>query len=164
MKFFAKLLITALVLAVLLPFTVLKGKDGRPLMSLDSLKMPDIAAPKLPDSAKLPELETEPGREDIVYQWRDEEGMLHFTTEPPPAGTEYVVKGYDPQANLIQSVELEPEPVENVSPTGMDTGQISLDIGNPYSPANVKKLVDDAKQIQKILNDRYEQQEAAFGQ
>ena len=109
-------------------------------------------------------METNSNGKDIVYQWRDENGMLHFATEPPPAGTEYTVKGYDPQANLIQSVKPEPEPVEDTSPTGLDTGQVSLDIGNPYSPENVKKLVDDARQIQKILNDRYEQQEAIMGQ
>ena len=131
MKLFAKLLIAALVLAVLLPFTILKGKDGRPLMSFDSLKAPEISVPELPDSVKLPELETNSKNKDIVYQWRDEKGMLHFTSEPPPVGTKYTVKGYDPKANLIQSVKPEPEPVEHTSPTGLATGQISLDVGNP---------------------------------
>ncbi len=164
MKLFAKLLIAALVLAVLLPFTLLKGKDGRPLMSFDSLKAPDISVPELPDSVKMPELESQPGGKDIVYQWRDENGMLHFTSDPPPAGMKYTVKGYDPNANLIQSIEPEPEVVADTSSAGPDQNQISLDVGNPYSPENVKKLVDDAKQIQKILNDRYKQQEAIMGQ
>ena len=72
MKFFLKLLIVALVLAVLLPFTFLKDDSGRPLMSLDKLKAPDIALPTTPD-VKLPNLGNDDGRQDIVYQWRDAE-------------------------------------------------------------------------------------------
>jgi len=162
MKFFVKLLITALVLAVLLPFTVLKGKDGRPLMSFDQLKVPDLAMPEVPDSLNLPENGQGGNREDIIYQWRDAKGKLHFTSAPPAEGIEYTAKGYDPNANLIQSIEVKHEETET---TAVEPAiNKPSDIGNPYSPKNIQKLIDDAKNVQSLMNERMKQQEALLGQ
>ena len=162
MNLFVKFLIAALVIAVLLPFTILKGKDGRPLMSFDQLKAPDIALPKVPDSANLPSVGDGSSRKDIVYLWRDEKGSLHFSSTPPPAGVEYTSKGYDPNTNLIQSVKIkekEPEPVEVVE----QQVKKPSDIGSPYSPEKVEKLFDDAQKVQQVLEERLKQQEAMIG-
>lgn len=162
MKFFAKLLIAALVLAVLLPFTIIKGKDGRPLMSLSKLKAPDLDIPNLPGGMKIPDVSPAIKNKDVVYKWRNERGELHFTSSPPPAGIEYTVKGYDPKTNLIQSVNIEtkdPEP-EVADPQDKSPS----DIGNPYSPEKIKKLFDDAENIQKLLDDRMKKHEAMIGQ
>lgn len=157
MKLFIKLLIAALVLAVFLPFTILKNKDGRPLMSLDKLKAPDLSMPKLPDV----DATTGSKRKDIIYQWRDAQGELHFASSPPAEGIQYTAKGYDPNANLIQSIEVKHEEPENtVSESPI---RKPADIGNPYSPENVEKLINDAQNVQKLLNDRMKQQEALLG-
>lgn len=157
MKLFTKLLITAMVLAILIPFTFLKGKDGKPLMSLDKLKAPELAMPKLPGGEGL----TSTKRKDIIYQWRDAKGELHFTSSPPPEGIEYTAKGYDPNANLIQSIEVKQEEPEKTA--SVPQIQKPADIGNPYSPKNVEKLINDAQNVQKVLNDRMKQQEALMG-
>jgi hypothetical protein len=159
MKLFIKFLIAALVLAVLLPFTVLKGKDGRPLMSFSNLKAPDLALPKIPDSDDLSSLSKAGKRTDVIYQWRDANGDLHFTSERPPEGVEYTAKGYDPDTNLIQSVEVKHEEPEAVA---VQQPAISTpsDIGNPYSPEKIEKLFKDAQNVQKLMNDRYQQQES----
>ncbi len=158
MKFFIKLMITALVLAVLLPFTILKGKDGRPLMSLNDLNSPDLAMPEVSDALNLPVDSKIGKREDIIYQWRDANGELHFTSAPPPEGIEYTAKGYDPNVNLIQSVEVKYEE----PPSMQAEPQIKKpsDIGNPYSPDNIQKLIDDAHNVQKLMNERMKQQES----
>jgi hypothetical protein len=161
MKFFVKLLFVALVLAVLLPFTIIKGKDGRPLMSIDKLKTPDLSMPAVPGSINLPGTGSAK-RTDVIYQWRDAKGELHFTSEPPAKGIEYTAKGYDPNANLIQSIEVKHEEVEEVALTPQITKP--ADIGNPYSPDKIQKLIDDANNVQKIMNDRMKQQEALMGQ
>ncbi len=157
MKFFVKLLIAAVVLAVLLPFTILKGKDGRPLMSLDQLKAPDLSMPNMPEASSVGK------REDIVYQWRDAKGELHFSSSPPPEGIEYTSKGYDPNTNLIQSIEVKHEEPETAVIAEPQIKNPS-DIGNPYSPDKIQKLMDDAHNVQKLLNDRMKQQEAMIGQ
>lgn len=172
MKLFVKLIFAALFLAVLLPFTILKGPDGKPLMSFGDLKMPDISLPKAPaikaDKKTPAGIDGIEGK-DIVYQWRDAEGNLNFTTEPPPQGVEYTAKGYDPRTNLIQSVKADPEPSEQASAGSSEQNSSKKvkgvsDIGNPYSPEKVEKLFNDAKNVQKLLDDRMKQQEALIGQ
>lgn len=165
MKLFVKLIFAALFIAILLPFTLLKGTDGRPLMSLSDLKIPSIGLPKVVKDAKLPKLPAGSSNQDIVYQWHDADGSLHFTSQPPPEGIEYTVKGYDPNTNLIQSVELEEEPDASDSEQNASAPvKGASDIGNPYSPEKVEKLFNDAKNVEKLLNDRMKQQEAMFGQ
>ena len=157
MRFFIKILITLVVLAILLPFTLLKGKDGRPLMSLDKLKAPDISVPSLPASGR------DGGNKDLIYRWTDSEGVIHFTNTPPPQGVEYTVKGYDPNTNLIQSVELPQDEEPSVrkpvqAATKKPPGSLQ-EIGNPYSVEKVEKLMEDAQNVQKLLEDRLKRQE-----
>lgn len=160
MKLFGKLLIAALVLAVLLPFTILKGKDGRPLMSFSNIKAPEIALPGIPDAVKNTDLNPVSSNKDIVYKWRDKNGELHFSSKPPPKGIEYTAKGYDPNTNLIQSVKIEEEEPEQPEPEQEQQIKKPSDIGNPYSPKNVEKLIEDAQNVQKLLNDRLKKQQA----
>ncbi len=168
MKLFVKLIFAALFIAVILPFTLLKGTDGRPLMSISDLKMPDFGLPKVVKDAKLPKLPVgDSSNQDIIYQWRGAEGSLHFTSQPPPEGIEYTVKGYDPRTNLIQSVKIEEDPKASdfdSEQKGKAPVKGASEIGNPYSPEKVEKLFNDAKNIEKLLNDRMKQQEAMIGQ
>ena len=126
-------------------------------MSLDKLKAPELSMPKLPGG----EISAGSGRTDIIYEWRNAEGELHFTSSPPPEGIEYTVKGYDPNVNLIQSIQVKHEEPEK-TPVEPQLKK-PADIGNPYSPQNVEKLINDAQNVQKVLNDRLKQQEAMIG-
>jgi hypothetical protein len=162
MKLFGKFLLAALVIAFLLPFTLLKGKDGRPLMSFDKISMPSLALPQLPDIGSTPKIQSQPANGQVIYQWRDEKGELNFTTTAPPKGIDFTEKAYDPNMNLIQSVRLKSEPDEEASEQPVK--KKAADIGNPYSPAKVEKLMEDAQNIEKLLNDRFKKQEAMLGQ
>jgi len=167
MKLFGKFLIAALVLAFLLPFTLLKGKDGRPLMSFDeirapSLSLPDISLPELQNRGAEQETGGAIAKKNVIYQWRDEKGELNFTTSAPPKGVDFSEKAYDPNMNLIQSVRLKSEPAEEISEPPAKIK--AADIGNPYSPQKVEKLMEDAQNIEKLLNDRFKKQEAMLGQ
>jgi hypothetical protein len=160
MKLFVKLMIAAVVLAVLMPFTFLKGKDGNPLMSLDRLKAPELSMPQLAGD----NISRGTGREDIIYQWRDADGEINFTSSPPPEGIQYTSKGYDPDTNLIQSISVKEEQSEILeTPAAATQIKKPADIGNPYSPQNVEKLINDAQGVQQVLNDRLKQQEALIG-
>ena len=158
MKFFVKLLIAAVVIAILLPFTILKGTDGRPLMSIDDLKFSELSLPEIPGAVKNSVPNS--GSVDIIYKWKDDKGELHFSSSPPPEGTEFTSKGYDPNTNLIQSVETQVEVLEQPDADGTSQIKKASDIGNPYSPAKVDKLIKDAQNIEKLLNDRLKKQEA----
>ena len=38
--------------------------------------------------------------EDTVYQWTDKDGNVHFSGQPPPAGTQAVEKSLEPMPNV----------------------------------------------------------------
>lgn len=163
MKLFAKLMIAALFIALLLPFTILKDDSGNTLMSLKNMKLPDFSMPDMPDMPGGKTLSPiGSGGEDLFYKWYDAQGNVQFTTEPPAQGIEYTIKGYDPDANVIQAVKIPAEPAPD---SGTDTPTKTKlkpgDVENPYDPESIKKLMDDARNIQNILNQRYQDQESA---
>ena len=164
MKLFMKLALAALVIAVLLPFTLLKNEQGGTLMSFSSFSLPEF---KMPDMPGMPEMPSSKqlvpsvdahGGQDIVYRWNDNNGNIHFTTEPPADGIKYIVKGYDPNANVIQAVKL-PEIEIPAQPIATDATASSEqnsqpDLENTYNKDDILKLFDDSKNIQQLLNQR----------
>ena len=164
MKLFAKFLIAALFIAMLLPFTILKGPDGNTLMSFSDIGLPDLSMPDLPSVPSGSKMSSalDGGGEIIFYQWYDADGNVQFTTEPPPQGIEYTVKGYDPDTNVIQAVELPAEESQPEEASGQ--AEKTDDIGNPYDPARIEKLFEDAKNVEKLLKQRFEEADAALNQ
>ena len=166
MKLFAKLMITLLVIAMLLPFTILKDREGRPLMSFSDLSLPDFSLPDMPKVPGTSDLTRSVGGgsgQDVFYQWYDADGNIQFTSEPPPSGIEYTTRGYDPDANVIQAVKPPPEEKEEPAPVA-ESKTPSGDIGNPYSHESIEKLFKDAQNIEKMLNERLKHQESYANQ
>ncbi len=168
MKLFGKLLIAALVIGILLPFTILKGKDGRTLMHISDLKVPGLELPDLPKISSLPT--TSSGKEvanssagTVIYQWKDSGGNIQFTSNPPSAGVEYTVKGYDPNTNVIQSVKLPEVGTRSAEQGRNEETTKNNGISKVYSPKSIEKLFDDANNVEKLLNDRLKKQTAAIG-
>ena len=158
-------MLALLVLAMLLPFTLLKDNSGKPLLSFSNLSLPDFS---LPDFAKVETLAPGGGQassnEVLFYRWYDADGNVHFTSDPPPAGIEYTVKGYDPDTNVIQAVQPEAETDTPNPVAGNDAEEETGKVGNPYSPESIEKLFEDAKNVEKLLNERFQQQEQALNQ
>lgn len=177
MKLFVKLMFALLFLAVMLPFTVLKGPDGDTLMSFSDIGIPDFSfdLPDLPELSSgsgtatlkagdsIPEGDTGLQGKDIFYRWHDSAGDVQFTTDPPPEGIPYTIKGYDPNANVIQSVKL-PEPEPETSKTPSKVLDEDGGIVNPYEQESIKKLIEDTKNVEKLLNQRFQEQDALMNQ
>ncbi len=163
MKLFVKLMLATLVLAILLPFTILKNDQGKPLMSLKGFSLPDL--PSFKTTTSLTPASVKAGGKDIFYKWYDSEGNVQFTTEPPADGIEYTVKGYDPNTNVIKAVEVPKEEVARQDPVvisdGSAEGQQEL---NPYDSESIQKLMVETKAIEKLLNQRFENQNSALNQ
>lgn len=108
MKLFYKLLTLIVVGAVAAPF-ILKDEAGRPLMSLDKLRMPDVSAPALPDiestfktaARKLPDIGLKETRDTVTaYKWQDADGTWHFSDKASArSGVEQVA--IDPDASVM---------------------------------------------------------------
>lgn len=173
MKLFAKLIIALLVLALLLPFTYLKDDNGDSLMSFSDFHMPDFSLPgfSLPDipgfsnSGNKASSDEDLAGKDLFYKWYDAEGNVQFTTELPPDGIEYTVKGFDPDTNVIQAVEIPANKAEadDSKPDQKKKGP-SESADNPYSPEKIKKLFEDTQNLEALLNQRAQDQDSAINQ
>jgi hypothetical protein len=162
MKLLVKLLIAVLVIGILLPFTLLKGNDGKPLISFTDLKLPDMSI--ISEDIQSSVDESLSG-EDIIYKWTDTGGNLQFSNSPPPVGATYTVLDYDPNLNVIQAVAVradEPEAALEIVPKKETIS--AEDIGSPYSVEKIEKLFEDANNTEKLLNQRLKNQEAIIGQ
>jgi hypothetical protein len=143
--------------------------------SLSEFKMPDM--PSMPSMPSMPDMPSSKqlvpsvdghGGQDIVYRWNDSKGNIHFTTEPPADGIKYTLKGYDPNANVIQAVKL-PEMEKLAQPIAADATDSSeqnspSDLESVYNKDNILKLFDDSKNIQQLLNQRAVYQNSAINQ
>jgi hypothetical protein len=177
MKLFTKMLIAVLIIAFLLPFTLLKGKDGNSMLSIRDLSSPSVSLPELsmPDflSLDLPGLperisssddESLTGK-DVIYKWTDANGNLQFSNNRPPEGIVYTHKGYDPNVNVIQAVETRATTPEAAAELESKKKVSSAkDISSPYSIERIEKLFEDANNIENLLNQRMENQAAEIGQ
>jgi hypothetical protein len=174
MKLFVKLMLAALVVGFLLPFTLLKDDEGKTLMSFSDFSLPDFKMPsiKMPDMLRSDKLLPTNGgssREDVFYRWNDAKGNVHFTTEPPPDGIKYTVKGYNPDTNLIQAVEIPvEEPVVESPPPGSgpasENKSSAQDPDSPYSKDNIQKLFDDTRNLEQMFNQRNKNLNSAANQ
>lgn len=118
---------------------------GKLPFSSDSL--PSFSSPSMPTFAE---------GKTTAYKWTDANGVVHYSSEPPPNPADAAEKmEVDPNVNLIQGIKEEPTiaGAETEAPQGPDFS------GNIYSPENVKKLVDDAKAVQEKMNERTKQLE-----
>jgi hypothetical protein len=174
MKLFAKLMLAGLVVAFLLPFTLLKDDQGKTLMSfsdfsLPDFKMPSIKMPEMMSSDKLLPTTGGGSREDVFYRWNDAKGNVHFTTEPPPDGIEYTMKGYNPDTNLIQAVAIpvEESVVESPPPgsePASENRSSAQDLDSPYNKDNIQKLFDDTRNLEQMFKERFNNQNSAVNQ
>ena len=172
MKLFVKLIVAMLFIAILLPFTILKGDDGDTLMSFSDLSLSTFSIPKfsMPDLPKftgskdpVPFNDDDLSGKDIFYKWYDSEGNIQFTSEPPPDGIEYTLKGFDPNANVIQAVKLSPSKTKTDESTPTEVKAPGPENGaNPYSGDSIKKLFEETKNIEKLLHQRLKDQNSAL--
>ncbi|MFL0811474.1 MAG: DUF4124 domain-containing protein [Agarilytica sp.] len=111
---------------------------------VENFKMPSFSASDL----KQDVTNMATGGKQTVYKWVDENGVTQYTAEPPPEQAAVSLE-LDPNANIIQGVEM-PED-ENAAPA---KPKVSMPDGNIYNPKSIKKLMDDAQNVQQLLNDR----------
>jgi len=161
-------------IGMLLPFTILKDDDGDTLMSFSDLSLPAFSIPKfsMPNLAAFfgnqeitPSSDDDLSGKDVFYQWYDSEGNIQFTSAPPPDGVEYTLKGFDPNANVIQAVKLSPgkEATDESTPAQVKSPGAEDGV-NPYSGDSIKKLFEDTRNIEKVLSQRLKDQESALNQ
>jgi hypothetical protein len=142
---FVRLLIILLIAAI--AAAILYGLNpygGKPSLSLP--KMPNVPSLGSDNDKNTPSVTT-------VYKWQDENGEWHFSNQPPPEGVARKVITYRSDANVIQAPKDSPQPAKPSSEPETSASPLL-----PFTdPGKVKKLIDDAKNIENLLQDRQEQ-------
>lgn len=209
LKLFIKLMIFVLILAVAGPF-IMRGPDGRPLLSLADIKLPDfsLALPKLGSTAEPPPAEA-PGsgqwiqwsdkasapfnpdvltreqlalldikaQDNIFYRWKDPKGVWQFSAVPNRNTLNHVVRT-DPNANVLQSLSTDDidrafgrTPASetgnsitqnNPAAGGKEAEPSLLPIPTTVPVAEIPKLLDQAKDVQRIMEQRMQKMDQAL--
>lgn len=165
MKLFLKLLVFIVVLACAGPF-LLKRSDGRPWMTTSDLKAPDLGVPEIsPITDQLEVLSEDTPAEKktqltTVYKWQDENGGWHFSNKEDPShpGEEVKIKN---NTNTVSMPAPEkhtgtPRPYHSRDVVKNETTALDTD-ASPYG--QVPKLIDKAKDVDNVLEQRRQQQE-----
>lgn len=87
-----------------------------------------------------------------VYQWRDKNGVMQYSNTPPMDMPSKQVT-LNPDSNVIQATKRQPEQVEVKKTPGADEAP------RPYSVSGMKKVINDARQVEELLQKRHEQQQ-----
>ena len=88
-----------------------------------------------------------------VYKWRDKDGVMQFSSEPPSDTHDVEQIVLHPDSNVVQSVTV------NEKETLQPVAKAENLVATPYSINGMKKVVDDAKGIEEMLQQREEQQQ-----
>lgn len=132
---------------------VLYLMTGKSPFSKDDI--PTIATPNLQNI--VPAL---PAGKDTVYKWTDADGAIHYSSEPPPESHQASAEKMevDPNTNLIQGIKV-PEPTPETAVSAAPPPQLH----SPHSIQGAQKLIEDAKNVQNLLDERFKKQQAAMG-
>jgi hypothetical protein len=114
-----------------------------------------LSLPELPDTPSL-DTDDEKARVTKVYKWQDKDGEWHFSNHPPAEGVARKVIIYRSDTNVIQSPKTSPKPAKPSQPSG-EPETTASPLMPITDPDKVKKLMDDAKNIENLLQDRQEQ-------
>ena len=169
MKLFVRLMIFIVVLGLAGPF-IMKGPDGRPLMTVDDLGGGGLSWDSLSYKAKAlwadltgsvsNVTDTQSEQSTTVYKWRDSEGNWQFSDRPNPTGSSETVV-VDANVNIIKSTPV-PERKKETS-SDAQSPQIGVPLPMTIAPDKVSKLMKDAKQVQELMNKRNEALEGLSG-
>ena len=90
-----------------------------------------------------------------VYKWRDENGVMQFGSTSPPGVSDAQQVELNPNSNVVTAVKV---PVKEESPAA------SADLAQPgpYSVKGMKKVMEDARGVEQMLQQSYEQRTKAL--
>lgn len=128
-------------------------------------KTPDLAIPSIPDLSvpeswkDLPTLFTE---EEVIdseykaYKWQDEDGVWHFEQTAPEGklAEELVIE----PINTIDYAEVAPFATETPESPSRGANQSF----NPYSSDGIQGLLEEAQNVQRVLDERAAEQQGAL--
>ena len=144
------LLLGVLILAAAVPF-VLPLKDGRPLLDYRRIDWPTLPDIRMPATGG----DVTPATPVTVYKWRGADGEWQFDSHPPAGGVPFEAVSVDPGANLVEGIR--PAPADPVTVPVAPAA-----VGEAYSPGGFQRTLEEAREVQSLMNQRAEDQADAL--
>lgn len=146
-------------------FFFIKKPDGTPWLSLNDLipskeSISDTLGQVVPDQVVGGD-----GGKVSVYRWKDKEGNWQFSDTPPDnLVVEQILVSTDLNRDLAPAeLELEDEPeAKPKSGKAVLIGDGPSLSPTTISPDKIGKLIDDANNVQNLMNDRQKQIDSAL--
>jgi len=163
-------MIFIVVLACAGPF-ILKRSDGRPWMTFSDLKAPDVAVPDispLTDQVKkLSSVDSNNHSAELttVYKWQDEDGVWHFSDKASTTSPSEEIK-INHTTNMVHMEKQDtpkaiPQTQSNENVANNEVKLLDTE-ASPYE--QLPNLIDQAKNVEKLLDKRQKQQEQILKQ
>jgi hypothetical protein len=90
-----------------------------------------------------------------VYKWRDNNGVMQFSSTPPPGVSNVSQVELNPNSNVVEAVKV---PVKEESAAA----PAELAQPGPYSVKGMKKVMEDARDVEQMLQQSHEQRSKAL--
>jgi hypothetical protein len=94
-----------------------------------------------------------------VYKWRDEHGVMQFTSTPPVEVQEVELVELAPNTNIVKAIE-----VPEDEPEARRSGPRVVTVGNPYTPGGMKDLLDTSSGLAEDMSQRQKEQQQLMNQ
>jgi len=147
-KLLVKLVLTVVVALGISNYSLflLTGKNPFANVSLPNLSFSSEDLDAFSSSSPLSSTET-------TYKWTDENGLTHYSSEAPAENKLVEVIEVNPNTNLIKGIDMAQR--ENTEEkTNSQSGDGSL-----YEAENIQLVLEKARNVEKLLQDRHEAQE-----
>jgi hypothetical protein len=161
MKILIKLAILLVIIAVAAPY-IMKDKNGNALMSLDfdsaMNHITQMFSDKNDPNTASSDLFTPKKETTEVFKWKDKHGNWQFS-DKPVAGHETSVHKIS-KTNRSDAIKLPDKEEESKTASTISAdGSFPL----PLNVQNVPKLIEDAENVQALLDNRQKQMDELLG-
>ncbi len=151
MRIFIKCLIFLLVLACVSPF-LLKGPDGKALIKIDKLNFPTVPSwAEVKSNFFDDPLSNQPSGNLRVYTWKDKQGVTHYSDQNDSQ--------YKAELTEIKQLNIQPSLKQNNPDKPVSGSSIGL---TTIPLQDVSKLIDDTRNVKKLMEGRGRQIEEAL--
>lgn len=156
---FKSLLVVGIILGIANYFLYLK--TGTP--PINSLPKVDLSS-YLPDTTSVKDvISSTSSSKEKVYQWTDENGKTHYSTQLPSDQIKAKEMLINPDVNVVKRLATATKESTQHHSTSRAQHVDTPSANQAHSPDAVNKLIEDAKQVQTLVNERNQQLERVTG-
>jgi uncharacterized protein DUF4124 len=133
-----------------------------PKLDINKPVLPDIKLSDITDSISekyesVKEKVEPESKETYLYKWRDEKGVMHYTSEKPSGNIQNLESiKISNDTNVVPAAPNNKANTENINQPQLPSTDMPK---NVYSPEGIKHLFEQAKNIQNLTNEQFNQQE-----